>query len=72
MIQETPDEWSDPLSHLFDEPLQKFENLFGPMPTFEDETIKVRLPSGTVIEMPRREFDSKVAVGLSLTEVEDD
>lgn len=72
MLEEKPEEWGDPLRHLFREPLEKFENLFGPMPTFEDETIKVRLPSGTVIEMPRREFDSKVAVGLSLTEVEDE
>ena len=72
MIQETPDEWSDPLSHLFDEPLQKFEDLFGPLPAYEPETVKARTPSGSVIEMPRREFDSKVAVGLSLTEVCDE
>lgn len=72
MITEEPEEWSDPLSHLFEEPIRKFEALFGQMPTFDSELVRARTPSGTIIEMPRREFDSKVAVGLSLTEVEDE
>lgn len=37
-----------------------------------EEIVRVRLPSGTIVHMKRREFDSKVAIGLSLTEVEDE
>lgn len=61
MITEEPDNWGTPSQDIL-------RAILSGQPTL----VKARTPSGTVIEMPRREFDSKVAIGLSLTEVEDE